>query len=69
MICHDLLFLNMDFSYLMVSSVVGFYSSSLFCCLLPRVKDTNLTQVCHSLLLQLFRFHAAKTGSVLRIVL
>ncbi|XP_037540092.1 limb region 1 homolog-like protein isoform X2 [Nematolebias whitei] len=40
--------------YLMVSSVVGFYSSSLFCGLLPRVKDTNLTQIianCVSLLI------------------
>uniref|UniRef100_A0A8C7Z2U8 Limb development membrane protein 1-like n=1 Tax=Oryzias sinensis TaxID=183150 RepID=A0A8C7Z2U8_9TELE len=31
--------------YLMLSSVVGFYSSSLFSGLLPRAKDTNLTQV------------------------
>ncbi|XP_017270722.1 limb region 1 homolog-like protein [Kryptolebias marmoratus] len=40
--------------YLMVSSVVGFYSSSLFCGLLPRIKDTNLTQIianCVSLLI------------------
>ncbi|XP_007556653.1 limb region 1 homolog-like protein [Poecilia formosa] len=40
--------------YLMVSSVVGFYSSPLFCGLLPRVKDTNLTQIianCVSLLI------------------
>lgn len=29
----------------MVSSVVGFYSSPLFTSLLPRAKDTNLTQV------------------------
>lgn len=32
-------------SYLMVSSVVGFYSSPLFSSLLPRAEDTNLTQV------------------------
>ncbi|XP_034028302.1 limb region 1 homolog-like protein [Thalassophryne amazonica] len=31
--------------YLMVSSVVGFYSSPLFTCLLPRAQDTNLTQI------------------------
>ncbi|KAM8829637.1 limb region 1 homolog-like protein isoform 2-T2 [Synchiropus picturatus] len=31
--------------YLMVSSVVGFYSSPLFTGLLPRAQDTNLTQV------------------------
>ncbi|XP_041860166.1 limb region 1 homolog-like protein isoform X2 [Melanotaenia boesemani] len=40
--------------YLMVSSVVGFYSSPLFCFLLPRAKDTNLTQIianCVSLLI------------------
>uniref|UniRef100_A0A3B5LH95 Limb development membrane protein 1-like n=1 Tax=Xiphophorus couchianus TaxID=32473 RepID=A0A3B5LH95_9TELE len=40
--------------YLMVSSVVGFYSSPLFCGLLPRMKDTNLTQIianCVSLLI------------------
>uniref|UniRef100_A0A8C6NQD2 Limb development membrane protein 1 like n=1 Tax=Nothobranchius furzeri TaxID=105023 RepID=A0A8C6NQD2_NOTFU len=40
--------------YLMLSSVVGFYSSSLFCGLLPRAKDTNLTQIianCVSLLI------------------
>ncbi|KAM4571199.1 limb region 1 homolog-like protein isoform 1-T1 [Fundulus diaphanus] len=40
--------------YLMVSSVVGFYSSPLFCGLLPRAKDTNLTQIianCVSLLI------------------
>ncbi|XP_072222702.1 limb region 1 homolog-like protein isoform X1 [Leuresthes tenuis] len=40
--------------YLMVSSVVGFYSSPLFCSLLPRSKDTNLTQIianCVSLLI------------------
>uniref|UniRef100_A0A3P8ZR75 Limb development membrane protein 1 like n=1 Tax=Esox lucius TaxID=8010 RepID=A0A3P8ZR75_ESOLU len=39
--------------YLMVSSVVGFYSSPLFCSLLPRTQDTNLTQIignCVSLL-------------------
>lgn len=29
----------------MVSSVVGFYSSPLFISILPRAKDTNLTQV------------------------
>ncbi|KPP62421.1 limb region 1-like protein-like, partial [Scleropages formosus] len=31
--------------YLMVSSVVGFYSSPLFTSLLPRAQDTNLTEV------------------------
>ncbi|KAJ8017040.1 hypothetical protein DPEC_G00013630 [Dallia pectoralis] len=31
--------------YLMVSSVVGFYSSPLFSSLLPRTQDTNLTQI------------------------
>ncbi|KAL2104080.1 hypothetical protein ACEWY4_000948 [Coilia grayii] len=39
--------------YLMVSSVVGFYSSSLFSGLLPRARDTTLTQIignCVSLL-------------------
>ncbi|XP_063064714.1 limb region 1 homolog-like protein isoform X1 [Engraulis encrasicolus] len=39
--------------YLMVSSVVGFYSSSLFSGLLPRAQDTTLTQIignCVSLL-------------------
>uniref|UniRef100_A0AAR2KG99 Limb development membrane protein 1 like n=1 Tax=Pygocentrus nattereri TaxID=42514 RepID=A0AAR2KG99_PYGNA len=39
--------------YLMVSSVVGFYSSPLFCSLLPRTQDTTLTQIivnCVSLL-------------------
>uniref|UniRef100_A0A4W5RJ59 Limb development membrane protein 1-like n=1 Tax=Hucho hucho TaxID=62062 RepID=A0A4W5RJ59_9TELE len=39
--------------YLMVSSVVGFYSSPLFTSLLPRSRDTNLTQIignCVSLL-------------------
>ncbi|CAB1330132.1 unnamed protein product [Coregonus sp. 'balchen'] len=39
--------------YLMVSSVVGFYSSPLFTSLLPRTQDTNLTQIignCVSLL-------------------
>uniref|UniRef100_A0A674ECG0 Limb development membrane protein 1-like n=1 Tax=Salmo trutta TaxID=8032 RepID=A0A674ECG0_SALTR len=39
--------------YLMVSSVVGFYSSPLFTSLLPRSQDTNLTQIignCVSLL-------------------
>ncbi|KAM4609844.1 limb region 1 homolog-like protein [Polymixia lowei] len=39
--------------YLMVSSVVGFYSSPLFISLLPRAQDTNLTQIignCVSLL-------------------
>uniref|UniRef100_A0A667WA21 Limb development membrane protein 1-like n=1 Tax=Myripristis murdjan TaxID=586833 RepID=A0A667WA21_9TELE len=39
--------------YLMVSSVVGFYSSPLFTSLLPRAQDTNLTQIignCVSLL-------------------
>uniref|UniRef100_A0A3B3X4Z9 Limb development membrane protein 1 like n=1 Tax=Poecilia mexicana TaxID=48701 RepID=A0A3B3X4Z9_9TELE len=47
--------------YLMVSSVVGFYSSPLFCGLLPRVKDTNLTQVscfkCLNLTGKLKMFH------------
>uniref|UniRef100_A0A3Q3W3V8 Limb development membrane protein 1 like n=1 Tax=Mola mola TaxID=94237 RepID=A0A3Q3W3V8_MOLML len=40
--------------YLMVSSVVGFYSSPLFTGMLPRAKDTNLTQIianCVSLLI------------------
>jgi hypothetical protein len=36
-------------SYLMVSSVVGFYSSPLFTSLLPRAQDTNLTQVNHNM--------------------
>jgi hypothetical protein len=39
--------------YLMVSSVVGFYSSPLFTFLLPHTQDTNLTQIignCVSLL-------------------
>uniref|UniRef100_A0A8C9VUF2 Limb development membrane protein 1 like n=1 Tax=Scleropages formosus TaxID=113540 RepID=A0A8C9VUF2_SCLFO len=31
--------------YLMVSSVVGFYSSPLFTSLLPRAQDTNLTEI------------------------
>ncbi|XP_041946049.1 limb region 1 homolog-like protein isoform X1 [Alosa sapidissima] len=31
--------------YLMVSSVVGLYSSPLFSCLLPRAQDTTLTQI------------------------
>ncbi|XP_016104042.1 limb region 1 homolog-like protein isoform X2 [Sinocyclocheilus grahami] len=40
--------------YLMVSSVVGFYSSALFTGLLPRAQDTTLTQIignCVSLLI------------------
>ncbi|KAM6981654.1 limb region 1 homolog-like protein [Tautogolabrus adspersus] len=40
--------------YLMVSSVVGFYSSPLFISLMPRAQDTNLTQMianCVSLLI------------------
>lgn len=40
--------------YLMVSSIVGFYSSPLFTGLLPRAKDTTLTQIignCVSLLI------------------
>uniref|UniRef100_A0A8C5GTM0 Limb development membrane protein 1 like n=1 Tax=Gouania willdenowi TaxID=441366 RepID=A0A8C5GTM0_GOUWI len=40
--------------YLMVSSLVGFYSSPLFTSLLPRAQDTNLTQIianCVSLLI------------------
>ncbi|KAF3696874.1 Limb region 1 -like protein-like protein [Channa argus] len=40
--------------YLMVSSVVGFYSSPLFTGLLPRAQDTNLTEIianCVSLLI------------------
>ncbi|TWW56651.1 limb region 1 homolog-like protein [Takifugu flavidus] len=40
--------------YLMVSSVVGFYSSPFFTGILPRAKDTNLTQIianCMSLLI------------------
>lgn len=40
--------LKINFSYLMVSSVVGFYSSPLFTSILPRAKDTNLTQVSDS---------------------
>lgn len=40
--------LKINFSYLMVSSVVGFYSSPLFTGLLPRAQDTNLTQVSDS---------------------
>ncbi|KAA8591059.1 hypothetical protein FQN60_002002 [Etheostoma spectabile] len=39
-----LVILKINFSYLMVSSVVGFYSSPLFTGLLPRAQDTNLTQ-------------------------
>lgn len=46
--------LNDDFSYLMVSSVVGFYSSPLFTGMLPRAKDTNLTQVSNSYPLHIF---------------
>lgn len=37
--------LKVKLSYLMVSSVVGFYSSPFFTSILPRAKDTNLTQV------------------------
>ncbi|KAJ4933917.1 hypothetical protein JOQ06_006726, partial [Pogonophryne albipinna] len=40
--------------YLMVSSLVGFYSSPLFTSLMPRAQDTNLTQIignCVSLLI------------------
>lgn len=37
--------LKINYSYLMVSSVVGFYSSPLFTSLLPRAQDTNLTEV------------------------
>lgn len=37
--------LKLNLSYLMVSSVVGFYSSPVFTGILPRAKDTNLTQV------------------------
>ncbi|XP_068187943.1 limb region 1 homolog-like protein isoform X2 [Antennarius striatus] len=40
--------------YLMVSSLVGFYSSPVFTGLLPRAKDTNVTQIianCMSLLI------------------
>lgn len=48
------LVLNDDFSYLMVSSVVGFYSSPLFTGMLPRAKDTNLTQVSNSYPLHMF---------------
>lgn len=40
-----MLTLNCSASYLMVSSVVGFYSSPLFSSLCPRAQDTNLTQV------------------------
>uniref|UniRef100_A0A671X221 Limb development membrane protein 1-like n=1 Tax=Sparus aurata TaxID=8175 RepID=A0A671X221_SPAAU len=46
--------LKLNFSYLMVSSVVGFYSSPLFTSLMPRAQDTNLTQIianCVSLLI------------------
>uniref|UniRef100_A0A3Q3L7G7 Limb development membrane protein 1-like n=1 Tax=Mastacembelus armatus TaxID=205130 RepID=A0A3Q3L7G7_9TELE len=46
--------LIMNFSYLMVSSVVGFYSSPPFTGLLPRAQDTNLTEIianCVSLLI------------------
>lgn len=46
--------LNMELSYLMVSSVVGFYSSPFFTGILPRAKDTNLTQVP-----DVYRSHAA----------
>lgn len=46
--------LMINFSYLMVSSVVGFYSSPLFTGLLPRAQDTNLTQVPSSLTLHVF---------------
>uniref|UniRef100_A0A667WLE8 Limb development membrane protein 1-like n=1 Tax=Myripristis murdjan TaxID=586833 RepID=A0A667WLE8_9TELE len=48
-----LLLLALTVYYLMVSSVVGFYSSPLFTSLLPRAQDTNLTQIignCVSLL-------------------
>lgn len=37
--------LKVKLRYLMVSSVVGFYSSPFFTGILPRAKDTNLTQV------------------------
>uniref|UniRef100_A0A7N6FDS3 Limb development membrane protein 1 like n=1 Tax=Anabas testudineus TaxID=64144 RepID=A0A7N6FDS3_ANATE len=46
--------LKINYSYLMVSSVVGFYSSPLFMGLLPRAQDTNLTEIianCVSLLI------------------
>uniref|UniRef100_A0A3B5LDZ9 Limb development membrane protein 1-like n=1 Tax=Xiphophorus couchianus TaxID=32473 RepID=A0A3B5LDZ9_9TELE len=60
MVCFNVLELLLDETAmprgmeLMVSSVVGFYSSPLFCGLLPRMKDTNLTQIianCVSLLI------------------
>lgn len=46
--------LTLNSSYLMVSSVVGFYSSPFFTGILPRAKDTNLTQVYDR-----YRSHAA----------
>uniref|UniRef100_A0A672Y520 Limb development membrane protein 1 like n=1 Tax=Sphaeramia orbicularis TaxID=375764 RepID=A0A672Y520_9TELE len=56
MVCFNVLELLLDETaiYLMVSSVVGFYSSPLFTGLLPRAQDTNLTQIianCVSLLI------------------
>ncbi|KAM9617401.1 protein LMBR1L isoform 4-T4 [Morphnus guianensis] len=50
---HPVLLLNAPRSYLMVSSVVGFYSSPLFTRLLPEWQDTPLTKIignCVSLL-------------------
>lgn len=57
-----MLSLTLNSSYLMVSSVVGFYSSPFFTGILPRAKDTNLTQVYDR-----YRSHAAYFVSVLRI--
>lgn len=42
---HPVLLLNAPHSYLMLSSVVGFYSSPLFTRLLPERQDTPLTKV------------------------
>lgn len=42
---HPVFLLNAPISYLMVSSVVGFYSSPLFTRLLPERQDTPLTKV------------------------
>lgn len=57
-----MLSLTLNSSYLMVSSVVGFYSSPFFTGILPRAKDTNLTQVYDR-----YRSHAAYFVSFLRI--
>lgn len=42
---HPVFLLNTPCSYLMLSSVVGFYSSPLFTRLLPERQDTPLTKV------------------------